>query len=50
MNTQNREQTESTQYDLVILEPDKRGPLIFAYVVAVRKGAGNYIYMYIYHD
>ncbi|TMW41155.1 hypothetical protein DOY81_013764, partial [Sarcophaga bullata] len=37
-NSQNR---ESTQYDLVILESDKRGPQIFAYIATVRKGTGS---------
>lgn len=38
---QNKEITENSFYDLVILEPDKKGPQIFAYVVANRKGAGE---------
>ncbi|XP_023293655.2 uncharacterized protein LOC111676883 [Lucilia cuprina] len=43
LNTQNKELNDSSLYDLVLLEPDQKGPQIFAYVVANRKGAGTFI-------
>lgn len=41
-NNQGKEINDSSRFDLVILESDKRGPQIFAYVVAYRKGAGKF--------
>ncbi|XP_065361454.1 uncharacterized protein Setx [Calliphora vicina] len=43
LNNQTKELTDSSNFDLVLLETDQRGPQIFAYVVGNRKGAGIYI-------